>query len=557
MRERLGVTIPEVDGRDLPRLLGFAIAFVVLTAGVPLIYLTQPLHFDEAIWLVIADRMADGSVLYGDVYDHKPPAIFYLTFAVEQFVTTFEQQLGFLAYGDSATPYGLTVYVLRLLTYGVVAITGMVVYVLGKRIDDSTTGMIASLVFVSSMYLPHFVGFYFLTEPWAILTTVVAAILLLDTRSRSDVLAGAALGVGVMFNQTVFLFGLAFVVFRALQFRYHRGGVRSFVMESMRRFGTIGAGFLLPVSAVLLFFYSRGLLTELLYFTVYVPLITYSPPFSIHGRILAFLSIIPIWILSVGMIVWVTTRVAYGHELATLISGSGYRDGGGPTSPEGLLFVSLWAVFISYPGLTGFDAQHQLLFVFAPIAVLAAIGARRILDLLVGSGSGSNARSESRSNTIAWSPTITGVVVVGLLLTVFVAAGFNGVYASNVLGQSMDDQVEQSHEVDEKVEGVAYTWVPQQNHLYYFGEGIEPAPTYFMTVYSQPVSDRVIEDIERAETEYLVVSETQVDDEGYIVAERSKWFAEEKAELVEYLNEHYRPEDETDEYVIFELEDAY
>lgn len=89
-----------------------------------MIYLTQPLHFDEAVYLTIADQTAQGKGLYGDVYDHKPPGVFYLALAVERFVTTFDQQLQFLAYGDAAVSDGLSVYVLRLLMYGATATSG-------------------------------------------------------------------------------------------------------------------------------------------------------------------------------------------------------------------------------------------------------------------------------------------------------------------------------------------------------------------------------------------------------------------------------------------------
>lgn len=549
MSPSLEIVGPIRTRRQFYQVVGFVVSFVALGVGFPLLYLTEPLHFDEVIWHVMAEQMAQGNALYGDIYDHKPPGIFYVTLAGNRLVAAFGQQLQFLVHGTNATEQGLAVYVLRLLTYGVIGVSGVLAYEFGRRLYDRTIGMTASLIFLASMYLPHFQGYHFLTEPWAILPTIAAAILLLDEHTTSDFVAGMALGIGVLFNQTVFLFGLAFIAFRAVLLRYQHNRSRNYLLTTIRRFGVIGVGFAIPVSLVLAIFYSRGLLTELLYYTIYLPLLTYSPPFTVSGRILAMLSLAPVWLLAFGMLVTIATNVIRGQHLESFgvePNNGVYSDGGDALGHNGLLFVALWAVFISFPGARGFDAQHQLLFVVPPIALLAAVGAKRVLDAAWQ-------RFDSDEFTVDAQPTqsfLIPAIITGVLVVLLVPAAFNGIYASNTLSGGMDGQIAQSQAVEEKVDGAIYTWPPQQNHLYYFSDDIDPAPTYFMTVYGQQVSDQVIRDLERSKVEYVVVSTNHVED-GQIVAEQSKWFADEKVELVAYLNRNYEPVDETDQYVIF------
>lgn len=353
----------------------------------------------------------------------------------------------------------------------------------------------------------------------------------------------------MLFNQTVFLFGLAFVVFRALQFRYRYNRSWDYLDATLRRFGLIAAGFAVPVSFTLAAFYARGLLSELLYYTVYLPLFTYSPPFTVRGRLLAFLSFLLVWLLAIGMIVRVGVSLVRGRHLEPPIRSSRgqlYRDGGSYRGRNGILFVALGALFVSYPGVRGFNAQHQPLFVFPPVALLAVGELRRLLDatwqhLYVNRVSAGTWQSRSPLRHL-----IVGVLVVCLVIS----AGFNGVYANNTLSHNIDEQVTSARAVDERVDGVTYTWAPQQSHLYYFSDGIEPAPTFFGPVYSQAMSDQVRRDIEQSEVEYVVVQKSFVDD-GEIRAVNSKWFADEKADLVTYLNRQYEPADETDGYVIF------
>jgi hypothetical protein len=105
----------------------------------------------------------------------------------------------------------------------------------------------ASLLYILATYAPHVDVFYFLTEPYANLATVLEALLLLRDRRMLDAAAGGSLAVGVLFNQTVFLFGLAYILFRALMIRTPANRTREYLLKPTTRFTIIGAGFAVPM----------------------------------------------------------------------------------------------------------------------------------------------------------------------------------------------------------------------------------------------------------------------------------------------------------------------
>lgn len=528
------------------RTTAFVIAFIGLSVGVPFVYLPTSIHFDEAIFLVIAEHMADGRVLYQDVYDHKPPGIFILAYFVDQVVEAIGGPLSLLAYGAGGTEAATTVYVLRLLTAGVIGTTSLVLYVLGRQLTDRLVGMIAALVFLVMMYSPHFNGHHYLTEPFAILATVVAAWLLLRDRILADVIAGSVLAVGVLFNQTVFLFGLAYLLYHVGGLRDRRRRTWAYLRDTTHRMGLFGIGFGVPITLVLGYYATLGLLSEVLYFTIYIPLFEYAPPFDGWGRVLATASVLPVWLVGIWTIVVITRD--------WLLDADGHGSWG---------FVAIWAVIIAYPGATRFAASHQLTFAFAPLALLSGAGFVWLTTTTVGADIwhqfGRLRRRESQPSDPLGdggrpSTHIVTFVIIGLTLSLVLAATVSGFYAGNVLATTSADQEEAAIAVDELVDGPTYTWPPQINMLYYLSEDIDPIPTYHMTVYSAAVSDRIIADLEAHGVQYLVVSIGHVED-GVIQADTSKWFGDEKRTIVEYLNGNFESIDETHGFVVFQRVD--
>jgi hypothetical protein len=490
----------------------FHLAFALACVGLPLLYLDQPLHFDEAIYLVVGEQLAAGRTLYVDIIDHKPPGIFLLAAA---------------GFEVTARPHLL----LRVLSYGATAVSGLVVAHIGRLVRDRTTGIIAGLVFVTSVYLPHFDGFFFMTEQWAVLATVLAAALLVTGGRRNEFAAGCSLGVGVLFNQTVFLFGAAVIAFHLVRLRWPDFRTRSYLLGTAGRLVTIGAGFLVPVGAVLAAFSAAGVLGPLLHYSFVLPLTAYSSPFELYGHLLALASLLPVWALTVGVLVRVGVAVGRGRPVR-----------------DATLFVALWAVFLAYPGATAFAGDHKLLFAFAPVSLLAAIGlqdltkrwrTRRVTSEGVAVGL-------ARPTRLPW----TTVVIGGLVVALIGAVAFNGVYALAVLDDHVGSEVAAADRVDDRVEGQVYVW-PAHNHLYYFSDDLRPVPTFAGNVYNQELARTVIEDLRRHEVEYVVVAESRVSADRTRIVSESRYFERPHGSIVAYLNREYDPVAETDGYVLF------
>lgn len=513
-------------------LYGFVVVFGVLAVALPLVYLQNPLHFDEAIYLAVAERVTDGGRLYRDAIDHKSPGIFAV--AAAGIVYTDAARSVLVAVPGLPEPPALTMAVLRLWTYAVVGLTGTLVALLGRRVADARTGMVAGIAYLLAAYLPYFEGYYFITEPWAVLPTVLAAVLLFRRRPWADVLAGVALAVGVLFNQTVFLFGLAFIVYQGLRFRYpdHRSAAE--VVRSVRRLVLIGTGFVVPVALVLAVFAARGTLTEMLYYTFVLPATSYQTPASLSGRAYAAVSLLPVWLLAVGVVAVVGRNLLRRRAV-----------------DDELLFVVLWGIAVSYTGVTSFGAQHQLLFVFPPMAVLAAVGWQHVAvarPTAVRADGGLVRR---------WPgvPDRSTAAVVVLVVLVVLTAGFNGLLLGNALaGNHVDEQVESAEAVETRVDGPVYTWPPNL-YLDVFSDELEYGSRYYMGVYG-PTVDGVIEDLEERSVPYLVVRRNHVTEDGRIDPETAKWFADDKRPLVAYMNRKYEPVDGTDDYVIFRRTDS-
>lgn len=501
----------------------FVVAFGTVAVVLPLLYLHKPLHFDEAIYVAVGERVLDGGRLYRDAIDHKPPGIFAVAAAGTLFAEATRSLL--VALPGLPDPPVLSVAVLRLWTYGVVALTGLGVAALGHRVDDAATGMVAGVAYLLAAYLPYFQGYYFMTEPWAILPTVVAANLLLRRQRWADAFAGTAMAVGVLFNQTVFLFGLAFVVHLALGFRDPDRRSAADLASAGHRLAVIGVGFLVPIGVVLAVFATRGTLGDLLYYTVVLPVTNYQTPVAVAGRFLAVLSLLPVLVLAGGVV------AALGHDLVA--SGDANDD---------LLFIALWAVALSYTGVTSFDAQHQLLFVFPPFVLLATVGWQR----LVAARPGRDGADRLGVSGLGL-PSVAAVLLVGLILA---TAGFNGLLLGSVAsGSHVDEQVDATRAVEPHVDGPVYTWPPNL-HLVVFSEDLQYGSRFYMGVYG-PTVDGVIADLESRAVPTLVVRANHVTPDGDIDADRPRWFVEDKRPLVAYMNREYEPVARTEVYVIF------
>lgn len=494
----------------------FVAVFLLVSIGFPLVYLNRPFHIDEALFVVVGREIADGSALYTGVIDHKPPAIFYLAAAV--------------------STLGVETYLaLRILTAVVTLLTGVVVLWLGTRLYDETVGMAAALLFVVGSYLPHFDGFYFLTEPYATFCTVVAAALYLTARSRwSDVAVGVALGVGVMFNQTTFLFGAAVVAFSVFRLWLPEHRSHAALVDTTTRLLAIGVGFLAVVGLVVAFFAAIGSLTAFVTYAFVVPLTQYNPPFDLRGHVFMTLSFLPVWLLAFAMVVRSIRNLA------------------ARTGDEATLFVALWLAFISYPGLTGFVGDHKMLFTFPAVALLAA----RAIDLLWHTEAVA-ARVRSVTDRVRGRPgarvssstVVVLVVVVGLVVA---TVGFNAAYAAVFLTGSIDDQAAEAKQLDPYIEGPVYA-LPFFYQFAYFTEDTSPPETFVGGVYSEELAAQVISDLEQQSVDYVIVHKGHIDESGAVVGDN--FFGPTEEPVAAYIDANYEPVGESEDYVVYRRQD--
>lgn len=489
----------------------FVGAYLLLGVALPLLYLSRPLHFDEAIYLAIAEQVANGQALYVDVADHKPPGIYVLA------AVAFEV-------------FDAPLYALRLATYAVVAVSALLVAALGRRLRDRPTGLFAGLLYLLMTYLPHFDGFYFLTEPWAVLTLLVATLLLFDDRRGTDALAGGSLAVGVLFNQTVFLFGAAIIAFHLLKLRYPDLRTREYLLGTVRRLLTIGSGFLVLLGAVFLVLWLNGILEAMLYYAAYVPFVGYSTPFDLYQHVLAAVTLLPVWLLA-G---WACLRVA-----RTLFRGADVADEH--------LFVGTWAVVLSVPGATAFAGDHKFLFAFPALALLATVA---LFDGTAKLGGAASGLSEFRRAAPS-RETLVAVAFVGLVVA---AAGANVVYARALLDTGLSTDAADANAVAAHADGPVYMY-PPGNHVFYFTDDVRPISGWLGPTYAPVVVQEVVADLDRQDVQYVAVLRSYTSDGGRIRANDRYW-VDTKAPLVAYLNRHYEPVGRTGDYVVYRRTEA-
>lgn len=502
---RSGARFPDIGRQDKWFLLAFALSATVL----PLLYLDQPLHFDEGIFLTIGQQIAAGQTLYADIADHKPPGIFLLAAGIYKVTET-------------------SMVAARLLTYSVTAVSGLLVVRLGQQFADRRAAQGAGVLFVVMSYLPHFDGYYFLTEPFATLTLLVAAVLLGRGTRKSNAGAGVALAVGVLFNQTVFLFGATVILWHLVRLRYPDNRTRDYVVTSVWDILTVGVGFLVAIGAALAALGSQGLIDETVYYAFVLPFENYNTPFELWGHILALGTLLPVWLLASGTLLVTSIEVARGKRV-----------------DNGFLFVALWAGVLSIPGATAFSGDHKFLFAFPAIALITATSLLRLTEL------GEWSRDHLFGTRPNRSALLAGLLLAVVLTTTLVAGVGNAEYASNQLENDIADDRAAISAAVAGLDGPMYGYNVESD--LYVHSDTEPGTTYLGTIYVDGIARDKIRDLERDEVRYVVVKDNYVSD-GKIVS--SGYWTEHKSKMTAYLNENYEPMRRTDSYLIFERIDS-
>jgi len=537
----------------------FYVVFLALAVIQPLFYLRHPLLHDEMIYLVVGREVASGGVLYAGIADHKTPAIYYLSALLWETVPE---------------PYLAG----RTLVYAVHAATALLVFRLGS-LWGRPVAAIGSLAYLFGVYAPVFDGFVFMTEPFAVLFLTAAVLWLFAKRRVTDLLAGLSLAFGVLFNQTVLLFGVV-VICWSLTRLYARETDRRTVAV---RYGRVAMPFLTPLGLVALFAASQGTLAETLWYTFLLPLNHYDPPYFLNRQLLSAASYLPVWLLAGGTAFYVFRSIA-SRSFDTRLA-----------------FLSLWLVIMSVPGLQAFHGGHRYIFAMPAAAVLAGIGLCRLFSFLasgvrplsrlewiglafavaaaetvltlVAANSGYQylfllefgfavmlvgaivlsyvvvrwAGSLGRLDTRQWVALVAGVFLV--FSTVGGTVAIDGVGEFRLNGEHIKTQSASAEELDEVVDGRFYQLGPPTSYeLGYFGEA-RPARTFIAAPYGEPLADQVVKELERDKVPYVLVSSQQVVD-GRIDPTHG-YYPSAREPVVMYIEANYEPVAEHNGFVIY------
>lgn len=172
----------EILYKAIPVLL--LLAFTWVRASSMFGRITDP---DPGLFETFAYHMQQGKILYADIWDHKPPMIFYLNLG-------FLQLLGPT---ENAISYGSMFFCL---------LQTLVAFYLIKKISNHTlTAFIGTVIFIICYYSYPVFGSGNYTEQYGVLLTSAALLWFLKFRENSNKLflwmSGAAFGIAIWFKE--------------------------------------------------------------------------------------------------------------------------------------------------------------------------------------------------------------------------------------------------------------------------------------------------------------------------------------------------------------------
>jgi 4-amino-4-deoxy-L-arabinose transferase-like glycosyltransferase len=203
--------------------------------------LTYPLGRDQGEFATIGRGILEGKVLYIDLWNPKPPAVFYV-------------------YGAAFRIFGSSPEALRVIDLLLFPAMGAGLYWLGRRLANRRVGLMAAALF-GGVYFSQ--GFWTLTQNdgIALLPMILAAVCafkVLDSLARSpgwSALCGAACAVALWFKYPFIFFALALGIGHAVS--RLRQGDRGLLLKDAAAFlaggvlvGVIGVAHLAALGAI-------------------------------------------------------------------------------------------------------------------------------------------------------------------------------------------------------------------------------------------------------------------------------------------------------------------
>jgi 4-amino-4-deoxy-L-arabinose transferase-like glycosyltransferase len=227
--------LPKVNQFVLAHRILLTILLVTFLVRLPSLF--EPLWYgDEAIYLAIGQKIANGGMMYLDIFDHKTPGIYYLAAWTISF-------------------FGENVWSFRfLLMIWTIAATGAF-YFLSKEMFGKKTGVAATLILSALLSTPLLEGNITNSEILMILPTSLA--ILFGLRKRFF-LAGVLFSLSFLLKFTgIFDFG-AFFVLILLSVE------KTQIKKTVQNLLILGVGWLLPILLSAFYFAANGALSAYL-----------------------------------------------------------------------------------------------------------------------------------------------------------------------------------------------------------------------------------------------------------------------------------------------------
>ena len=167
----------------------FFILLIITTLRFP--FLEIPLERDEGSYAYIAQLILDGIPPYTEVYSLYFPGIFII------------YTLSFLLFGQTIFAIHFSLLIANLTTI-------IIIFLIGKKLYDSSTGIISAAAFGLLGLNPYAQGFFSHSEPFTMLfvcSGVYILLLSIDSEKKSlFIWSGFFFGLGILIKQNVLIF---------------------------------------------------------------------------------------------------------------------------------------------------------------------------------------------------------------------------------------------------------------------------------------------------------------------------------------------------------------
>jgi 4-amino-4-deoxy-L-arabinose transferase-like glycosyltransferase len=346
-------TLRRRGARGLLLLIEAIVALYIVANSVAA--MTAPLDRDEGAFLTIARVILHGGLPYRDAFDQKSPGIYYLL-------------AGLLALTGGLTPLAQILVIRAVVVLTNLATAGGLL-LLGRRWWSLEVGIVGAALWL--MGLPIFQGNHFFTEPFAVMATVFALVVVAYFPTlRGALLAGLLLALGSLFKQTAVLAVPGVALLLLPDWHRMRGWWRP-NRALLVRLGIFVAGFIAPWLLICAVFALAGAFTPMWQQIVISNLTHYpSDGSGLRGRLglgigpLPLIWLVPVAVGLAGIVRWIGWW-------------PGRRHGPAPSQAS----VALWIVMLlaGVPFATH-SYLHYWLQLLPSAALLTALAIFSVLD---------------------------------------------------------------------------------------------------------------------------------------------------------------------------------